>query len=73
MTVTAAQKKATAKYEKENYDKILLRLPKGTKELIQNATTGSVNGFIYDAIKEKIERERSIPEGDEELPAFMRE
>lgn len=29
-----AQKRATAKYEKENYDKILVRFPKGTKERI---------------------------------------
>ena len=68
MTVSAAQKRATAKYEKEKYDKILLRLPKGMKEEIQMCTTGSVNNFIFEAIREKIDKENS-----EELPAFMLE
>lgn len=31
MTVSQAQKKATAKYEQQNYDKVLLRLAKGKK------------------------------------------
>lgn len=60
MTVTAAQKKATAKYEKEKYDKILVRLPKGTKERIQSATDGSVNGFITQAIEEKLREHIAI-------------
>ena len=34
MPVTEAQKRATAKYERENYDKVLTRFPKGTKERI---------------------------------------
>ena len=56
------------KKTKEKYDKILLRLPKGMKEEIQMCTTGSVNNFIFEAIREKIDKE-----GLEELPAFMRE
>lgn len=58
--VSKAQKKATAKYEKENYDKVLLRLPKGKKEEIQTIAArknDSVNGFINKAITEKIERD----------------
>jgi len=58
--VSKAQKKATAKYEKENYDKVLLRLPKGKKEEIQTIVArqnDSVNGFINKAINEKIERD----------------
>ena len=54
MTVTEAQKRATAKYEKENYDKILVRLPKGTKEKIK-ASGDSLNGFIIAAIEEKLQ------------------
>lgn len=38
------------------------------KEEIQMCTTGSVNSFIFEAIREKIDKENS-----EELPAFMRE
>lgn len=56
MTVSKAQKKATAKYEKEKYDKVLVRLPKGKKEKIQTISS-SVNGFINKAIDEKIERD----------------
>lgn len=37
-------KKATAKFEKENYNKILVRFPKGTKEEIKKKSN-SVNGF----------------------------
>lgn len=60
MAVSNAQKKATAKYEKEKYDKVLLRLPKGKKEEIQTiaiSQNDSVNGFINKAINEKIERD----------------
>ena len=50
--VTEAQKRATAKYERENYDKILLRLKKGTKDKILQkiGTDGSVNGYIAELI-----------------------
>lgn len=62
MPVSKAQAKATAKYERENYDKILLRLPKGTKDRIQ-ATGSTVNGFIVRAVLEKLETENR-PETD---------
>ena len=55
MTVSKAQKSATAKYEAKAYDKVLVRMPKGRKEEIQAfaAQTGeSVNGFINRAIGE---------------------
>ena len=54
--VSAAQKRATAKYEKENYDKVLLRLKKGVKDRIieEIGPDGSLNGFITDAILEKL-------------------
>lgn len=57
MPVTEAQKRATAKYERENYDKVLTRFPKGTKERILKTGAGSVNGFIIAAVNEKIARE----------------
>lgn len=50
---SAAQIAATRKWEKENYDKILVRLPKGTKDKIL-ATGQSFNGFINNAVKEKL-------------------
>lgn len=57
MPVTEAQKKATAKYEKENYDKVLTRFPKGTKDKILGIGAKSVNSFIIEAVNEKLERE----------------
>ena len=68
MTVSKAQKVATAKYEAKVYDKILLRLPRGKKETIQahaEAHSESVNGFINRAIDETIERDESAPAASE--------
>ena len=62
MPVSEAQKKATAKYEKENYDKVLTRFPKGTKEKILNTGAKSVNSFIINAVDEKLEREQKKSE-----------
>lgn len=56
MAVSEAQKKATAKYEKENYDKVLTRFPKGTKEKILQTGAKSVNSFIISAVDEKLDR-----------------
>lgn len=53
MPRSAAQDRAIKKYEKDKIDKVLLRLPKGKKEVIQKhiAESGeSVNGFINRAI-----------------------
>ena len=44
-----AHMRATAKWEKQNYDKVLVRFPKGTGS--------SLNGFIVSAVNEKLERE----------------
>jgi predicted HicB family RNase H-like nuclease len=68
VTVSKAQKVATAKYEAKVYDKILLRLPRGKKETIQahaEAHSESVNGFINRAIDEAIERDESAPAASE--------
>ena len=35
MAVSKAQQKAVGKYEKENYDKVLLRLQKGSRDKIK--------------------------------------
>lgn len=48
-----AQMKATAKYEEKNYDKVLVRFPKGTKDDITK-TGSSLNGFIVSAVNEKL-------------------
>lgn len=51
--VSEAQMRATAEYEKKNYDKVLVRFPKGTKDKIVE-TGNSLNGFIVTAVMEKL-------------------
>lgn len=55
-----AQRKAVAKYDREKVDRVLLRLPKGKRAVIQEhiARTSpgtSLNQFINDAIDEKMD------------------
>lgn len=54
MAYSQAQRKATEKWEKDNYDKILLRLPKGTKDKIKERND-SVNGYIANLIIKSLE------------------
>lgn len=54
MPVTKAQQRAVGKYEKENYDKVLLRLPKGNREKIKAHAQQkgmSLNAYIVDLIE----------------------
>lgn len=56
-----ASTKAQNKYIAKAYDRINLVLPKGRKDEIKDhaaARGQSVNGFIVEAITEKMERER---------------
>lgn len=49
------------RYEDKAYDKILVRMPKGKKDLIQahaEAQGESTNGFINRAISETMERDK---------------
>ena len=60
MPVSKAQQRAVSKYMKENYDVYQIRMPKGQKEVIKahaEACGQSVNGFINEAIEEKMERD----------------
>ena len=50
---TQAHMRATAKWEAANYDKVLIRFPRGTKERI-TATGESVNGFTVAAVLDKL-------------------
>ncbi len=50
-----AQKKAKAKYELKAYDKIPIRFPKGLKDDVLSLNPDSFNGFVVQAVKEKIE------------------
>ena len=62
MARTEAEDRAIKKYEHEKIDRILLRMPKGKKDSIQDhvQTTGeSVNSFINRAINETIQRDNN--------------
>ena len=59
--VSEAQKKAVTKYVKEKYDRVVLTMPKGKRDIIKAAadTVGeSVNGYITQAVDERMERDR---------------
>ena len=65
MAVSKAQQKAVQKYVKDKYDRIVLTMPKGKKEVLQThaeAHSESLNGFINRAITETMERDNSTTE-----------
>lgn len=60
MPISKAQQKATAKYVKQNYDRIEIKVPKGRKAELQAHATQrgeSLNGFIGRAIDEQVKRD----------------
>ena len=59
MATTKAQQRAVNKYVRENYDKLLLTMPKGRKAEIKTYAESlgeSVNAFINRAISEAMAR-----------------
>jgi len=62
MTVSKAEQRAVAKYVKNNYDRIEVKVHKGKKPELQahaESIGESLNGFINRAIDEAIERDKS--------------
>ena len=57
---SAAHMKATAKWEKSNYDKVLIRFPRGTKDRIA-ATGRTINGYIVETVLQRLDDESSAP------------
>ena len=58
--ISEAQKKAVAKYNAKSYDRIELKVPKGKKQIIKDFADSrgkSLNGFVNEAIDEKMSRE----------------
>lgn len=53
--ISQAHMRATKKWDDANYDKILLKVPKGTKQRIISTGAKSINGFIRQAIEEKLD------------------
>lgn len=59
MAYSEAQKRATMKWDKENYDRVYLTVPKGMKQEIEEVakTHGmSMRAYILEAINEKMGR-----------------
>lgn len=62
MAISEAQRKAVAKFNAANYDRVELRLPKGKKqELKEHAESRgeTLNGFVNRAILEAIARDNN--------------
>ncbi len=60
MPASKAQQKAVAKYMKNNYDELKIRVPKGEKDKIKfhaESKGESVNGFVKRAIEEAMKRD----------------
>ena len=61
MPASKAQQKAVNKYMKENYDEIKVRVAKGRKAEIKahaERQGKSINGYVTEAIDEKMERDK---------------
>lgn len=59
MTVSKANQRAVNKYVKNNYDRILLTMPKGKKDVIKAAAEKrgeSVNSFVNRLIDAELEK-----------------
>lgn len=57
MKPTKAQREATYRYERKAYDRVLVRLPKGTKDRIAAAAGSrgeSINGYIRRVVSESL-------------------
>ena len=55
--VSKAQMRAVAKYDKQNYDRVLVRFPKGWKSKVKACAAScgiSANAFIVGAVEGKI-------------------
>lgn len=58
--MSKAHIKAVEKYNSKNYDRLTFRVKKEDTEKVKAAAAAaglSVNGFIYEAVKEKINRQ----------------
>ena len=56
--ITPAQRRAVCRYEAANYDKVLVRLPKGEREQIKSAADAageSLNAYIVGAIRDRMD------------------
>ena len=62
MAISESQRKAVAKYNAANYDRVELRIPKGKKQELQvhaDSQGESLNAFINRAITETMGRDKA--------------
>lgn len=62
MAVKESQIRATKKYEDKSYFKTLVRFKKEDEEAIRSAAGKSLNGFIVEAVMEKVNASGALPE-----------
>ena len=65
MAISDAQRRAVAKYNAENYDRIELRVNKGKKQTIKDHAASqnmSLNEYVNAALDEKIARDNAATE-----------
>lgn len=67
MATSKAHIRATAKYEKNNYFKTLVRFKKEDEERIRNAAGDSLNGFIVKCVLDNLNGEESTKVADTTL------
>lgn len=61
MAISKSQAKATAKYEKNNYFKTLVRFKKDDEERIRAAAGDSLNGFIVKCVLDALDKSPEAP------------
>lgn len=62
MPISEAQRKAVAKFNAANYDRIELRVDKGQKDALKahaESRGETLNGFVNRAIQETLERDNA--------------
>ena len=64
-----ARIEANARWEKKAYDRFVVRVPKGHKAIIQSAADAarqSFNGYVTQAIDERMGRVKGLEKNEEE-------
>ena len=75
MAVTEAAKRANKKYEKEKIDRVVMRVPKGKRELLHTYALEqgeSLNAFLNRAVNEAIQRKPPTHESKVQIGKWVR-